>query len=139
MAAENRQIQNSTTTRRNIRVIDVVTTTDATPTVAYAVPLGEQRASFIQAKCIALQSNFGAAQSIDIQAGFRRASGGNVIKSTPANNKGFEVSNGDFSGASPSIDIVANTGNQTIDVQVTGKAATTIKWYIELLSIQNLS
>jgi len=137
--AENRQIQNSTTTRRNVRVIESITTTNATPTVAYAIPLGETRASFIQAKCIALKSDFSAAQSIDIQAGFRRASGGNVTKSTPTNNKGFEVSSGDFSGASPSVNLVANTGAQTIDVQVTGKAATTINWHIELLSIQNLT
>lgn len=137
--AENRLIQNSTTTRRNVRVVESVTTTDATPTVLYSIPLGESRASFIQAKCIALQSDFSAAQSIDIQAGFRRASGGNVIKSTPANNKGFEVSNGDFAGAVPSLDLVANTGTQTIDVQATGKAATTIKWHIQLLSVQNLS
>jgi len=120
-------------------VLESVTTTNATPTVAYSVPLAQQRASFIQAKCIAVKSDFSAAQAIDIQAGFRRASGGNVIKATPANNKGFEVSNGDFSGIPPSIDLVANTGSQTIDVQITGKVATTINWYIELLSVQNLA
>jgi hypothetical protein len=136
--AETRIIQNSPTTRRNIRVLDRVQTTDATPTVAYSIPLGQGRVSFIQAKVIAVQSDFSHAQSLDIQAGFRRASGGNVTKSTPANNRGFLISSGDFTGTSPDIDIVANTGNQTIDVQITGKAATTINWYLELLSIQNL-
>lgn len=136
--AETRIIQNSPTTRRNIRVLDRVQTTDATPTVAYAIPLGQGRVSFIQAKVIAVQSDFSHAQSLDIQAGFRRASGGNVTKSTPANNRGFLVSNGDFSGTAPDIDIVANTGAQTIDIRITGKSATTINWYIELLSIQNL-
>ncbi len=136
--AENRIIQNNTTTRRNVRIVDKVQTTNATPAIAYSVPLGQGRASFIQAKAIAVQSDFSHTQSLDIQAGFRRASGGNVTKSTPANNRGFLISSGDFSGASPDIDIVANTGTQSIDVTVTGKAATTINWYIELLSIQNI-
>jgi len=136
--SETRIIQNSPTARRNIRVLDRVQTTDATPAVAYSIPLGQGRVSFIQAKVIAIQSDFSHAQSLDIQAGFRRASGGNVTKSTPANNRGFLVSSGDFSGTAPDIDIVANTSAQTIDIQITGKAATTINWYIELLSIQNL-
>lgn len=136
--AENRIIQNSTTTRRNVRVLERVQTTNATPAVAYSVPLGQGRASFIQAKAIAIQSDFSHSQSLDIQAGFRRASGGNVTKSTPANNRGFLISSGDFTGASPDIDLVANTSSQTIDVQITGKAATIINWYIELLSKQNL-
>lgn len=137
--AENRVIQNSITTRRNVRVTDSIQTTDATPVILYSIPLGEGRASFIQVKVIAIQSNFGALQAIDMQAGFRRASGGNVTKATPANNSGFIISNGDFAGIDPTINLVANTGAQTIDVQATGKAATTINWHIALLSIQNLS
>ncbi len=136
--AENRAIQSSKTTRRNIRVIDSVTTTDATPTVIYSVPLGQGRASFIQAKAVAIRSDFGAMQALDIQAGFRRATGGNVTKATTGSNKGFEISNGDFTALEPSINLIANTSSQTIDVQVTGKSANTIKWYIELLSIQNI-
>lgn len=139
MAAETRIIQDSPTTRRNTRIPSSITTTDATPTVAYSIPLGQQRASFVEVKMVALQSDFSAAQSISLQCGFRRQSGGNVTKSTPANNKGFEASNGDFSGTAPSLNLVANTGAQTIDLVVTGKAATTIVWNFVLLSVQNLS
>lgn len=137
--AENRYIQNSTTTRRNVRVLDSVQTTDDTPTVAYSIPLGQLRASFIQAKAIAIQSDFSHLQALDIQSGFRRATGGNVTKATSGTNVGFSITNGDFTGTRPSINLVANTGTQTIDVEVTGKAATIINWHIELLSIQNLS
>jgi len=136
--AETRTIQNSPTTRRHIRVLERVQTTNATPTVAYSISLGQGRVSFIQAKAIATESDLSHLQALDIQAGFRRASGGNVTKATSGTNVGFSISNGDFTGTKPSIDLVANTGNQTIDVQVTGKSATTINWYIELLSIQNL-
>lgn len=136
--AENRHIQSSKTARRNIRVLDVVTTTDATPKVAYSVGLGQGRTSFIQAKATVIRSDFGAQQAIDIQAGFRRAIGGSVVKATVPNNKGFEVSNGDFSGTAPSMDLIANTTAQTIDVEITGKAANNLRWYIELLSIQNI-
>jgi len=136
--AENRAIQSSKTTRRNIRVIDSFTTTNATPTVVYSIVLGQGRASFIQAKAIAIRSDFGAMQAIDMQAGFRRAIGGNITKATTGSNKGFEISNGDFTAQEPSIDLVANTATQSIDVEVTGKTSNTIKWYIELLSIQNI-
>lgn len=136
---ENRQIQNSNTTRRNVRVPESVTTTDATPTVMYSIPLGVQRASFVQAQLIAIKSDFSAAQAIFLQSAFRRMTGGNVIKATPTNNSGFQASNGDFTGIAPKIDLVANTSTQTIDLVVTGKAATTIKWQVVLLSVQNLA
>lgn len=136
--AENRQIQNSTTTRRNIRVLERSTTSNATPLVAYSIPLGQERASFIQVKAIAVQSDFSHMQAIDIQAGFRRPAGGNVTRGTTGTNKGFEISNGDFSGTKPTINLNANAGAQTIDIEVVGKAATTINWYIEILSIQNI-
>lgn len=139
MSAQTRITQDSPTTRRNIRIASSVQTTDATPTVAYSIPLGQQRASFLEVKAIAIQSDFSATESMSLQCGFRRASGGNVVKATPANNKGFYNSNGDFSGTHPSLDLVANTGTQSIDLQVTGKSATTINWHFAILSIQNLT
>lgn len=137
---QNRHIQNTGTTRRNIRVFDKVTTTDATLLVAGSVNLGEGRASFFQVKIFAVQSNFGALQAINVQAGFRRPTGGNVARATSSGGSGlpYLASSGDFSGIAPTVDLVANTTTQTIDIVVKGKASTTINWYFESLSIQNL-
>jgi len=102
--AENRVIQNTTTTRRNIRVFDSVQTTSTTPKLAGSVPLGEGRASYFEVKAIAVQSNFGALQCLDVQAGFRRATGGNITRATTLNGAGlpYIATSGDFSGVSPS-------------------------------------
>lgn len=138
--SQSRVIQNTLTTRRNIRVFDNVTTTNATPLVAGSVVLGEGRASYFEVKAFCVQSNFGALQAMDVQAGFRRATGGNVIRATSSNGAGlpYLASSGDFTGQSPTIDLVANTSTQTIDIVVKGKSGLTIKWYFESISIQNL-
>jgi len=138
--SQNRQIQRNTTTQRNVRVFDAVTTTNATPTVAASVPLGQGKGSFFQAFACAIKSDFSALQALHVQAGFRRASGGNVTRATSNGGTGLPYlsSSGDFSGSSPTIDLVANTSTQTIDIVVTGKAATTINWHIESESLQNL-
>jgi|SRR6187402_1210120 len=138
---QNRVIQSTTTTRRNIRVFDSITTTNATPTIAGSISLGENRASYVEIKAFCITSGFTALQALDVQAGFRRPSGGNVTRATSNNGAGlpYLASSGDFSGASPTIDLVANTSTQTIDIVVHGKAGTTIKWHFKALSIQNLT
>lgn len=136
---ETRQIIKSSTTRSKERVGIRVQTTDATPTVVYSIPLIEGRAIFAEARCLAIKSDFSELQVLSLMCGFRRASGGNVTKATSVDNKGFGISNGDFSVPLPSLNIVANTSAQTVDVEVTGKAATTINWHFEILSINNLT
>lgn len=138
--AQNRQIQNTTTTRRNLRVFDKLTTTDATPTVAGSVSLGSGKASYFEVKAFAVQSDFSALQALDVQAGFRRPVGGNVVRATSVGGSGlpYIASSGDFGNKAPTIDLVANTSTQTIDIVVTGKAETTIHWHFKALSIQNL-
>lgn len=60
---------------------------------------------------------------------FRRASAGNIVATgTPIENSG----NGDFSGAQPSLVANANVGTQSIDIIITGKTATNIKWYLNI-------
>lgn len=138
--AQNRQIQSTPTARRNQRVFDSVTTANATPLVAGSVLLGSGRASFFQIKAFAVKSDISALQALNAQAGFRRPSGGNITRATTINGNSLPYleSSGDFGSKSPTIDLVANTSTQAIDIVVTGLAATTIKWYITSLSIQNL-
>lgn len=132
--AENRHIQNSSTTRRNIRVADKVVTTDATPATAYSIPLGENRVTSLTVTITAVNSTFTASQRTTSSTSFYRATGGNVTRAAAV----LTQSSGNFAGAQPLLDIAANTGTQSIDVKVTGKAATTISWYILIESLQNL-
>lgn len=138
---ENRIIQNTISTRRNLRVFDSITTTNNTPTVFASIPLGETKASYFEVKAFCVADDFSALQAIDVQAGFRRPTGGNVIRATSSGGTGlpYLASSGDFSGASPRVDLVANTGTQTIDIVVTGKTGINIKWYVKSLSIQNIT
>lgn len=141
MARENRIVQNTPSTRRNTRIFDSVQTTNATPAIVASVGLGELRASFFQVRIFAIRSDFGAMQVLNLQAGFRRASGGNVIRATSNNGQGlpYSVSSGDFGSQPPSADLVANTGTQTMDIVVTGKSGQTINWHLDTVSIQNLT
>jgi len=130
--------EDTQTSRKNTRLIERVTTTDATPTVGYSIPLGEQRQSFGTFRVTAVGSTWSEMATFKIEAGFRRASGGNV---TRIGNPQIATQN-DWSNppsTKPDCDVVANTGTQSIDVQVTGRAATTINWFIEIESVQNLS
>lgn len=138
--AENRHIQNTRTTRRNTRVFDKATTTNATPLVVASIPLAENRVSRFSLEVVAIKSDYTAAQEMDVVAVFRRAAGGNIARSTNTNGLGLPrlLSGGDFTGIAPSVNLVANTSTQSIDVTVTGKASTTIYWHFISLSIQNI-
>lgn len=137
---QNRHIQSTPTTRRNLRVFDKIATTDDVPTLAGSVVLGEGKASYFEVKAFCTSSGLAELQAMDVQAGFRRPVGGNVTRATSNNGTGlpYLASSGDFSGKAPTIDLIANTTSQTIDIMVTGKSATTINWYFKSLSVQNL-
>lgn len=139
--AETRIIQNSPTTRRNRRVLERTQTANNTPTVAYSIPLGQGRVTSVEAHATVIQSDFSRAGSVFAEGVFRRAVGGNVTRASGNGgiSKPLLRSIGDFTGVMPSIDLVANTANQTIDLEVTGLNATTLNWHIEINSLQNLT
>lgn len=126
------------TARKNTRLIEMVQTADATPTVGYSISLGETRQSFGTFRITAVLPDRSMMSTFKVEAGFRRATGGNVTRIA------FPqiATQTDWTGGvstRPSVDVVANTGTQSIDVTLTGKAATTINWYIEIESVQNLT
>ena len=141
MAKENRQQLSTTDSRRNIRVYDKITTTDATPIIIASITLGENRGSFIRVEGFAKTTNLSAMQAVSSEAGFRRQTGGNVIRSTSNNglNSPPLISSGDLSGVAPTIDLVANTTTQTIDIVAKGKAGVTLQWHLMTTSLQNLT
>lgn len=130
--------QDTVTTRKNSRLTDRVVTTNATPTTGFSIPLGAGKHSFGTFRIIAVKSDISLMSTFYTQAAFRRTSGGNITRVAPPK---IDLLS-DWTGATsarPSVDIAANTSTQSIDINVTGQAATTINWYFEIVSIQNLS
>lgn len=130
--------QDTTTTRKNYRLLDRVVTTNATPTTAFSIALGEGKHSFGTFRIIAVRSNLAEMSTFYTHVAFRRPTGGNITRiSSPK----IDLLS-DWSGptsTTPSVALNANVSTQSIDIVVTGRAATTINWYLEIVSIQNLS
>jgi len=130
-----REKDDTALTRKNTRVIDRYTTTDEVPVVAFSIPLGESRCSYGTFRISCVQSNYSRMAVFTAVAGFRREAGGNITRiQAPQINR-----MDDWTGIRPAIDLVANTVRQTIDVTVTGTTATTIYWFMDIESIQNLT
>jgi hypothetical protein len=121
------------TSRRNTWLLDNVTTTDDTPTIAYQVPLLPVGSVFGKYRAIAALPDKTKMIAFDAIVGFRRTVAGDVIRlSAPMINRIT-----DWSGVKPDIDIVANVGTETMDLVLTGRPATTINWTVEGESLQS--
>lgn len=100
-------------------------TTGNTATVVYAHPLAELAGVKLKASAIVVKSDGAEGSRLETDSGFIRASEGNVtILGTNTSTSG-KVSTG-----TPALTIVANTGDQTCDVVVTGEAAKNFKWQV---------
>lgn len=103
-----------------------VTTTNATATDIATVAVAELQAVTITAEVLGTKSDFTLACGGTITGAFRRASGGNVtVAGTP-----LAVVSADAGFPAVPFDLVADTGNQTVDIRVTGIASTTINWKV---------
>lgn len=121
-----------------IKVISVPSafqTTDATPTTFLSIPVSQQQAIGIFVYANIYTTNFANAEFQIISSSFRRATGGNVIRTTTIPSVDI---NGDYVGGNPAITLVANISTQSIDIIGTGKAATTINWIIEYKTLSNI-
>ena len=105
-------------------------TTDATVTTVTTVSVAEASAVIVKVRAIAARADYSAALGREAWAVFRRATAGNVTAVGTSQGTGQEDSAG-----SPTVTFAADTGNQTVDINVTGIAATTWNWtlYIETL------
>lgn len=97
------------------------TTTDATPATPFSLVVAENSTVCFEAKVLAKEAN-GMRACYFLRGGFYRNASGNVtqIGSTHATENETD--------AALDATLAATTGTQTIDVVVTGKAATTIVW-----------
>lgn len=136
----NQRTQISGTTRKRSTVPDSVTTTDATQTTAFSFVLPESTAIYVRVAAIVTTSNQSAAGYIVEEAVFRRQAGGNVTRAN--GNGGLTLplirALNDFTGLAPTMDIVANTTTQSVDIKITGKASTTLNWYFERQTLRKL-
>lgn len=100
-----------------------IQTSNDTQTDIATISLAEGEMLWVKALVGGAKSNHTEALGGEIFACARRQSGGNVTL------LGSNITNIiEDSAGSPSIDIVADTGNQTVDIRVTGIAATTYNW-----------
>lgn len=102
------------------------TTTDDTATVVYAHPVAELAGVNITVQTLGLKSD--AAESIRslINSGFMRAAAGNVTEV----GSDSAIASAKTSSGTPTVTLIANTTNQTVDVTVTGEAAKTFYWEV---------
>ena len=100
-------------------------TTDATATVVYAHPLAVLCGVKIKASAIMVKSDGAEGSRLETDAGFIRATAGNVTIMGTNTSTSAKVSTG-----TPTLTIVANTGAQTCDVTVTGEVAKNFKWQV---------
>ncbi len=100
-------------------------TTGNTATVVYAHPLAALAGVKISATAIMVKDDGLEGSRLNCDSGFIRATAGDVtILGTNTSTSG-KVSTG-----TPTLTIVANTGDQTCDVVVTGEAAKNFKWQV---------
>lgn len=99
-----------------------VQTTDATVTDLATIALAEGKTCFVTVMVVGEQSDASARGMYKLDAVFYRATGGNVTL------QGNVISHEEESVAAWDADLVADTVGQTIDLDVTGEAATTINW-----------
>jgi hypothetical protein len=98
-----------------------VTTTDATPTLLYALPLLASQAVEIEVSIIAGQSDYSTAIGGKFSSvGRRAAMGGAVVCGSPQGNLMYD------SAGNPTVTFTASGNN--INISVTGVAATTYNW-----------
>lgn len=98
-------------------------TTDATVTVIASIPLAELEAVMVRALVVGIKGDATAANGIHMTGVFRRAAAGNV---TQVGATAGTIVEDD--GGTPAIAFNANTTAQTVEVRVTGIAATTYRW-----------
>lgn len=107
----------------SVHVNSYVTTTDATATVLFSVPLAQLEGVVIEGKVSGFKSDLTAGIFRHITCGFRRASGGNVTSLGTASGADVEDSAG-----TPAVALFADTTNQLACIRVTGIASETWKW-----------
>lgn len=115
-----------TTFSKQTTVVDSIQTTNAAPLVVYSIAVPQNKAVFVRVSFMSVNTAYTNTASGDLITTFTRNSG-NVVRSDLGLGGGVAGNTvGNFTGQQPSVDTVANTESQSIDIKVTGKTATDI-------------
>lgn len=106
--------------------INTVTTTTDTPTDLSTIAIAEGETWYIEAAIVARKSDGSEHAIYHLQGCFYRNTSGNVTQ------QGSTIVSAIESDASWDADLVADTVSQTVDLRVTGAAATTILWKADI-------
>lgn len=109
-----------------------VQTTDATATEIVSIPLDSGQTVTVGGRCSALSSGGNEACGGDFIGVFHRPPSASPIQKVGENIINW---NDNFSGSSPIISLVADTGAQAISIRANGEAAKTINWHIVYNSV----
>ncbi len=136
----NQRTQISGTTRKRSTVPDSIQTTNATQATAFSFVLPEGTAIYVRVAAVVVSDTVSNAGYIVEEAVFRRPVGGNITRSTGVGGATLPLIRAlnDFTGGAPTMDIVANTSTQSVEIKVTGKASTTLNWYFERQTLRKL-
>lgn len=106
-----------------LRYTKTVQTTNDTPADIDAIPVVEARVVDVEVVVIARKADGTERGVYHLEGVFYRNTGGDVTQQ--GNTASLLIRR---STSALGVDIVPDTGNQTVDVRVTGLAATTVKW-----------
>jgi hypothetical protein len=109
------------------------TTTDASNTVAHSVAVAQNEVWAVEATVVGRKTS-GADRIMAVVKGLFYRNGANVTQQGSTSVPFEEQSDATWGG----VDLIANTSSQSVDVQVTGKAATTINWKVSVRAIKVL-
>lgn len=110
------------------RYTKTLTTPSDTPADIDAISVIEDRVVDVEAVVIARKADGSERGVYHLEGVFYRNTGGDVIQQ--GNTASFLIRR---STSALAVDIVPDTGNQTVDVRVTGLAATTVKWEARII------
>ena len=103
------------------------TTTNATATVVKAIPVAELQGVYVRVQGFAVRSTAAEMLRADVVNAFRRAADGDVTAVTTTTSVAADDSSG-----TPTITLVANTTDQTVDVTITGETSKTFNWFLDI-------
>lgn len=103
-------------------------TTDATATVVKSIPLCAGDAVYIEVVARAVKSDLSSDANYRYAGLFYRTASGNVTQAGSTTAIATDIETG--GGVTWTLTMIANTTDQTVDITVTGEAATTIDWYV---------
>lgn len=112
-----------------------VQTTNGSAAVAHSIAVAQGEAFTVEAMIVGRKSDGTAFGHWKLFGGFYRNSGGNVTQNDVTSIPTSIVPSGEGT-TTWLVDLVVNTGTQSIDIQVTGKAATTINWHVSVRTIK---